>query len=333
MASILRLLVIPLSVLLGLQAASAETSTISGESTRQLDTQQVQYHQHMRRRAARHNHEVARRARSRQVVSKSTSPTVAKTDVLPIQILVEAMLLQVTLTKADADSGVNFALLDASANHANSAKDGTVTQAAFKSMTGFDPATVPIANGAPARPAAKDTNGLKIAWITGSSADFLRALEPTHEVKVLACPRLLTLNKQLADVHLGDRLYYQTVRQTDDATIEEVKWVPIGTQLQVRPFVASDGRIRLEVLAARSTGHLDSHGIPQTDTVQITTNLLMPDGATVVLGGPTYVEVTQDHGVLSFLSGIPYLDSLLPSTDVATHKQLIVLLTSHIYRQ
>jgi type II secretory pathway component HofQ len=141
----------------------------------------------------------------------------------------------------------------------------------------------------------------------------------------------LVLNKQLAEIHLGARLYYQTVDETDEATIMTTKFVPIGTQLQVKPF-AADEKIRLEVVATRSTGHLDPQGIPQTDSVQFSTNVVMRDGATVAVGGPSYVEVAQDRGVLSFLNGIPYVDSLLPGTDVATHKQMIVLLTSRIYK-
>jgi len=328
----MRLLAIPLSILLGLQAASAEASTTIGESTRQLDTQQIQHHARMHRRPIRSKYNVARVARrtgSRQAVSESANPAVAKTDVPPIQVLVEAMILQVTLTKADADSGVNFASLDGSAKLSKSVKDGAVAKAAIQRMTGFKPATVLTADGKPARPSAKDASGLNIAWISGNSADFLRALEPTHEVKVLACPRILVLNKQLAEVFLGNQLYYETASETGGPP--EVKSIPIGTQLRVKPFVA-DERIRLDVSAGHSTGHLDSHGIPQTDTVQITTNLMMPDGATVVMGGPTYVEVTKDRGVLSFLTAVPCLDSLLPSTDVATHKQLILLLTSRIYR-
>jgi general secretion pathway protein D len=98
--------------------------------------------------------------------------------------------------------------------------------------------------------------------------------------------RLLALNKQLANIHIDDQLSYETASPT--AATPEVKTIPIGTQLQVKPFVAADEKIRLEVFAERSTGRINSNGIPEINAVQIATNLMMSDGATVVMGGPTH---------------------------------------------
>ena len=127
------------------------------------------------------------------------------------------------------------------------------------------------------------------------------------------------------------------------AVTETTQLIPIGTRLKARPFVARDGMIRLEALVAKSTGHLDSHGIPQTNTIQISTNVMVPDGGTVAMCNQPRTEIKQNRcpmpllscipGPLSLLSLIPYSDSLLPSTDYVMHKQLIVLLSARVYKQ
>lgn len=270
MASLMRLLVIAILVLLGLRTTSAQATTIA-EST--------QHRPHMHHRAIRHNHDAIRfahRARSRRL-AEYANLAIAKMDAWPIQIMVEATIVQVALNE----------------NHRNAAD-----------------------------------SGIQITWDNRTAAEFLQSIESMGKTKVLAAPRLLLVNKQHADVFLGAYLYYVT--QEKHAT-QKVNRVPIGTQLQVTPFVASNGMIRLDVCVGHSTGHLDSHGIPQTDCVQISTALRMPDGATAVISGPTHDKVTQDRAPLPCLKWLPCSTLLFPSPEpVATKNQLLLRLTARI---
>ena len=95
---------------------------------------------------------------------------------------------------------------------------------------------------------------MKFGWVGGSTTGFIQALETLGETKVLAAPRLLVLNKQRAEVHLGDQLGYVTSTQTQTSTTETVNFMPTGTQLRLRPFVSSDGMIRMEIHPERSSG-------------------------------------------------------------------------------
>jgi type II secretory pathway component GspD/PulD (secretin) len=222
----------------------------------------------------------------------------AKIDAPPPQVLVEAVLVVVRLNKDHLDSGVDFALLD----------------------------------GASKTPVA-DASGVKFGSVGRSRDGFIRALKAFGETTVLAAPRMLVLDKQSSEIHLGDQLGYRTSTVTQTSTIETVKFINLGTQLRVRPFVLSDGTIRLEVHAERSTGKLDGLGIPQLNAVQFATNVMLRDGVTIAMGGPIETEVTQGEKVSPFLSSIPYLGCLLCNTEnVTTEKQLIMLLTAHVQK-
>jgi general secretion pathway protein D len=92
--------------------------------------------------------------------------------------------------------------------------------------------------------------------------------------------------------------------------------------------VANDGMVRLEIHPERSSGAVDENGIPSTATSEVTTNVMVPDGSTVVIGGlmEDHCEV-QQSGV-PFLSNLPWLGALFRrKINTWSKKELIVLLT------
>lgn len=326
---IIRLLVIPFSLLLGLQAASVEISTTTAE-TPQRDVQKIQYRSRIWRRAVRHERRirhVASRAElhpREEAISSAGANDVVNADVQPIQVLVEAAIIQVKLNKDVGDSGIDFAMFDGAWEKI----DGT----AHDAMIGSNPTLALAARGKEVRGSAKEPNGMKFGWFSGDTVGLIQALQSKGETKVLAYPRLLVLNKQRAEIHLGDRLSYKTSTVNQTGTIEKVESIEIGTKMRMRPFVVADGKIRLEVRVEHSTGCLDDLGVPQVDTVGVTSNLIMPDGATVAMSGPIHNEVAQNREAPSILSGVPYIGGLFSSTDdVVTREQTIVVLTSRIW--
>jgi type IV pilus secretin PilQ/predicted competence protein len=265
-------------------------------------------------------------------VLKTVDRVVAQIDVQPIQVLIEAVILQVKLEK-DMELGINFAVLDGAGNALGVLGNG----AAINAAAGFTPASVLTAGGKLVGTAssgfAENANGVKFGWVGNNTTGFLRALETRAETKVLASPRLLVLNKQRAEIQLGDRLGYQTATQTQTSTVQKVEFMDVGTLLRLRPFVSSDGVIRMEIHPERSSGALDDAGVPQTHSAQVTTNVMIPDGATIVIGGLIDNETRKDWEGIPFLSRIPVLGYLFRHTiDDTTKKELIVILTPHIVR-
>ena len=205
---------------------------------------------------------------------------IAQLDVQPIQVLIEAVIVQVKLEKDGTWPRVSRCSTVPGKVATVLGSGGGVNSAA-----GFSPSSVLTTAGKLSTGLAGNAYGMKIGFVGDSVTGFINALETKGDTKVLAAPRILVLNKQRAEIHLGDQLGYATQTTTQTSTSEEVKYLNIGTQLRFRPFVSSDGMIRLEIHPERSTGKLDDNGIPQTNTAQLTTNVLIPDGTTIVLGG------------------------------------------------
>lgn len=265
-------------------------------------------------------------------VLKAIDRVIAQIDVQPLQVLIEAVIVSVKLNKG-MELGVNFALLDSAQNTLGVVGSG----AAINAATGFPPASVITSAGKLAGTTgagfSEVANGLKFGFVADNTTSFIRALESLGETKVLACPRLLVLNKQRAEIQLGDRLGYKTSTQTQTSTVEKVEFMDVGTLLRIRPFISSDGMVRMEIHPERSSGHLDTNDVPQTNTAQVTTNVLVPDGTTIVIGGLMDYEIQVDYVGLPFLSRLPWIGSLFRETTTKRQKkELIVILTPHIWR-
>ena len=226
---------------------------------------------------------------------------VTQVDVAPVQVLIEAVIMNVTLSK-DHELGVNFGVLDA--GHALGVLgNGALLNAAV----GFSPAGVLAAGGQVTGTSstgfAADEHGLKFGFVDRNVTGFIRALDQIGRTEILACPRLLVLNKQRAELQLGDRLGYSTLSQNLTSTVQQVEFLDTGTLLRVRPFISSDGMVRMEIHPERSSGQIVNN-IPQTSTSEVTTNVMVPDGATIVIGG--LMENVDDHQ----MSGVPGLCKL-----------------------
>ncbi len=265
-------------------------------------------------------------------ILKKIDRIVAEVDVQPLQVLIDAVIVQVKLDK-DMELGVNWAILDRPGNALGVVGNGSAINAA----TGFAPASV-LSTVAPtvgklANGFATNTSGIKFGWVGGDTTTFISTLETIGEVKILATPRLLVLNKQRAEIHVGDQLGYKTSTQTQTSTVEEVNYMNIGTQLRLRPFITSDGMIRMEVHPERSTGALDIEGIPQTNTQQVTTNVMVPNGATIVIGGLMDTQIEQKRAGVPLLCRLPYLGVLFGTSETSVAKrELVVILTPRIWR-
>jgi uncharacterized repeat protein (TIGR01451 family) len=114
--------------------------------------------------------------------------------------------------------------------------------------------------------------------------------------------------------------------------VQQIQFLPVGTLLRVRPFISTDGMVRMEIHPERSSGQLDQNGIPQTNTTELTTNVMVPDGATIVIGGLMDNEEDKDQQGTPILCDIPLFGVLFRQRHQANiKKELVVLLTPHIW--
>ena len=187
---------------------------------------------------------------------------------------------------------------------------------------------------APTSGLAEAQHGLKFGYVSNSVTGFIRALQTCHESRSSPPPVCWWSTSSAPNSRLGDRLGYETATQTQTSTVQTVQFMDIGTQLRLRPFVASDGMMRMEIHPENSTGALDQNGIPQTSAAQVTTNVMVPDGTTVVIGGLIENDRDVQEAGIPLLSSLPWIGFLFRQTvDKPTRRELIVILTPHIWNQ
>jgi type IV pilus secretin PilQ/predicted competence protein len=262
---------------------------------------------------------------------------IQRVDVRPVQVLIEAVIISIELDKTQ-QLGVNFALVDNLAQQLGTIGSGAV----LNGNVGFTPAQVLTAAGKIAASVNPDptgagngfaspTNGIKYGFISNNITGFVAALETLGSTKILASPRILVLNKQRAEIQLGARLGFQTLSQNFTSTIQQVQFLNVGTLLRLRPFVSSDGMVRMEIHPERSQGVVENN-LPSAQTAELTTNVMVPDGATIVIGGLMEDEDDYNQQGLPGISRVPVLGALFGAkikTD--NRRELVVLLTPHIW--
>jgi len=264
-------------------------------------------------------------------------------DTKPAQILVEATILQTTLNEANA-FGMDFALIQnldftdfVGTGGPMSIVDGLINGAG-KTVDGTDVNAVgPGGHGTGVSSTVGNTAGaagLKAGFVNGDVGVFMRVLDEVTDVTVVSNPKLLTLNRQPARVLVGTRVGYLNSTTTDTSTTQSVEFLDVGTQLSVRPFVGKNGLIRLELrpqvsnftLRQVSDGAGNIVTIPDEDTTEMNTNVMVNDGQTVVLGGLFTETTSTTRRQVPVLGDIPLIGSAFKGYDDETRRSEIIFL-------
>jgi len=166
----------------------------------------------------------------------------------------------------------------------------------------------------------------------GDVSGFIEALEDVAETNLIASPQLRALNKQKAELIIGDRTSYSTVTQNGTTSIENVNFLDSGIVLNLRPFITPDGQIRMEIHPERSSATINpTTGLPDLQTTEVTTNVMIRDGHTVVIGGLIEEQMSDAKSQVPFLGAIPVIGNAFRSKrEILTREELIILITPRI---
>lgn len=261
---------------------------------------------------------------------------VTSIDTRPSQVLVEATILQTQLNEANA-FGVEFAVLN-DLDFIDFFDFGGPLGSAL-ALTGRGENKVAPLDGtagafvsSPGNIAGPAT--FRASVIADDIAVFLKLLDEVTDITILSNPKILTLNRQASRVLVGRKLGYLNTTSTETATTQTVEFLDTGTQLTVRPFVSNDGMIRLELQPRVSEGQIrettDGLGaavtIPDEVTQELSTNIIVPDGATVVLGGLFRESTTLGRRQVPILGDLPIIGAAFRGHDDSTERAEIVFM-------
>ncbi|MCJ7453242.1 MAG: type IV pilus secretin PilQ [Steroidobacteraceae bacterium] len=173
------------------------------------------------------------------------------------------------------------------------------------------------------------------------NSDYIVDLEITAAQRegrgeVVSAPRVITANGQEAYIEQGREIPYQESASSGATTTQFKKAV---LSLTVTPQITPDDRLILDLKVTKdsvgqfvpsATGGL----VPSIDTRQITTQVLVNDGQTVVLGGILETDKRDDVSKVPFLGDIPGLGVLFRKKSVRDDKnELLIFVTPKILRE
>jgi type IV pilus assembly protein PilQ len=159
-------------------------------------------------------------------------------------------------------------------------------------------------------------------------------LDAVTDTTVLARPKVMALNRQRAQILIGRRVGYLTSTTTQTATTQTVEFLDAGIKLIFRPFISSDGSIRMELAPSVSDAKVetltDSQGatlsVPNEDTSEIVTNVRVKDGQTLVLGGLFKEDTRIERRQVPGLGDVPIIGNAFKGYDDELKREEIIFL-------
>lgn len=233
------------------------------------------------------------------------------------QVMIEARIVEATSTFSRS-LGVNWGV---------HSRDGS---ASFLGINALDSVFGGIASTPPTTGTGSDAGG-SMGISFGKLASTIKldmrlsAAASAGMIKIISSPKVATLNNKAAKISQGQSIPYTS--STSDKI--ETKFVSATLSLDVTPHINANGTIVMKIDAKNDFPGTGSP--PPINTKQATTELLLKDGETTVIGG-IFVDSDQesDEGV-PFLMDIPFLGNLFKSnTKSKTKTELLIFITPRI---
>jgi len=181
----------------------------------------------------------------------------------------------------------------------------------------------------PLDPTLAGTKGVFVGLSWNSVRSIVGALASKTKLNILARPRVLALTDQEASIVLGSRLGYKTVVITTTGTLEDVKFLTVGTQLKIKPHITMNNDILMYLKPEISDGQIDSRtNLPSSNTTTTETKVLAKNGQTIVIGGLIRDRVEKKTDRVPILGDIPILGFFFGGTSHNTVKSEVIVLLS-----
>lgn len=240
--------------------------------------------------------------------------TLQKLDIVPLQVLIEATIAEVTLNDR-LEYGLQWFF---GAGNSSFTFSTAETAAVAPTFPGF-------------------------AYVLGASDArvVLTALSQVTDVKVISSPQLLVLDNETARLQVGDEVPIVSrssvsVIDPDAPVVNEVEYRDTGVILDIVPRVNASGLVVLDILQEVSDVTETTTSAINSPTIQqrrIASTVAINSGETVALGGLIRDNNTNTVVGVPLLSDIPILGNLFKTTtDSIRRTELLILLTPRVVR-
>lgn len=160
----------------------------------------------------------------------------------------------------------------------------------------------------------------------------LSALQKEKRGEVISNPRVVTANQKEALIEQGEEIPYLEASSSGAVTVAFKKAV---LSLKVKPQITPDNHIIMDLTVNKDSRGalvvLNNSSVPAINTKQVTTQVLVDNGETIVLGGVYEQTTSKDTQRVPFLGDLPYLGFLFKQELNTNNKnELLIFVTPKI---
>ena len=144
-------------------------------------------------------------------------------------------------------------------------------------------------------------------------------------------PSEMEMRLKLASIFMPGAHKLMTALHDGLSTNSSVQFKTVATQLEVLPLINAENEVQLEIVQkidelSGESDTISGNAIPRIATRVLKTNVNVPNGATIVLGGLRIERNTTSKSGIPYLSKIPGLGALFRSTRNAKSRDELVIL-------
>ncbi|MBM88406.1 MAG: type II secretion system protein GspD [Gammaproteobacteria bacterium] len=240
--------------------------------------------------------------------------TISQLDVVPLQVMVNAVIAQITLTD-DTRFGVDWSRI---------ANDAVLDPISTSGVTDFAP----------------NLGGLMFSkgFIDGSARveATLEAIAQNNEVRLLARPSLTVGNNQEGEIQIGAEVPVEAGESISAGGLSttNIQYRDTGIGLLIEPKINEDGVVNLIITQTLRSVDNSASGInnnPVFNNQEITTTVVVRDGENIVLGGLIQTDTEQLNTGIPLLNRIPAVGNLFSyQQDNTERRELFIVLRPEI---
>jgi len=253
--------------------------------------------------------------------------TIKKIDTYPREVLIEAIVAQVTLTDAD-QLGIQWSVLHGV--HI----EGTTFSGLARNSVGNLLKSEPNFNSGSA-------GGLSyILFRPDKLSVLINALASRGKVNILSSPRLLVRDQEEASIEVGSEIPTATSSTTSTeatTTTQSIQYKTVGIKLKIKPTISEEKTVVLDLeQEVSSKGDnvqigLEGNTYPSFNTTKAKTSIVVPDKTGIIIGGILDETKNKSYQGIPLLSSLPILGGLFRyEKDETTKKELVIIITPNV---
>ncbi|MGB1158557.1 MAG: type II secretion system secretin GspD [Porticoccaceae bacterium] len=263
-------------------------------------------------------------------VIREVNKVIAKLDISRPQVLIEAVIAQLSETQARE--------LSSNLVYTSKSRGGYLTNfnnvmSTLIGSAGIDDADVDLSQIGPAVGSALTAFGGELDTDTGKGMGLLiQALKSDSDTNILSTPSVVTLDNEEASLTSGREVPFQTGQYTNNNSgssnsnpFTTYNREEVGLTLKVKPQISKGNAIRLEIEQESSDIEGGKDLLQTTSKNTIKTNVMIEDGELLVLGGLIKDTIIDSDTKVPLLGDIPLLGRLFKSSSKSKDQQVLMM--------